>query len=65
MPRETQLSDVGHLSVPALANSALLVESYLDMEFLSDWLTEKLRDRRKVYLDELVARGAIESYTFV
>lgn len=62
---ETQVSDVGHYSIPVLADSALLVEKLLDAEISDQDLVEKLRDRRKVYLDELVARGAIEPYSFV
>lgn len=62
---ETQVSDVGHLSIPELADSALVIEDLLGRMREGTWLVEKLRDRRKVYLDELVARGALTSYSFV
>jgi len=62
---ETQVSDVGHLSIRELADSALVIEGLLDRMREGSWLVEKLRDRRKVYLDELVARGALTSYSFV
>jgi len=62
---ETQVSDVGHLSVRELADSALVAEDLLGRMREGSWLVEKLRDRRKVYLDELVTRGAIASYSFV
>jgi hypothetical protein len=62
---ETQVSDVAHLSTQELANSALVTEDLLGRMREGSWLVEKLRDRRKVYLDELVSRGAIKHYSFV
>lgn len=62
--RETQVSDVDHLSDQELADCAVIAEILLDKVQPGD-LTEKLRDRRKVFLDALVTRGAIPSYSFV
>jgi hypothetical protein len=61
---ETQISDVSHLSVPELADSALYIESLLERTLPESSFAQSLVDRRKVYLDELVARGALTHYSF-
>ncbi len=63
--RETQVSDVADLPVGVLAQAALIAESLLDRPGVTEDTKELLADRRKVFLDELVGRGAIPGYSFV
>jgi hypothetical protein len=59
------LPDVREMSVSDLADAALRVEGYLEVQGRSTRTIEKLQERRQAYLDELVTRGALDSYSFV
>lgn len=57
--------NLAEFTVPQLADLALVVEDALDSEAFDESVVEQLREDRKAFLDELVARGALASYSFV
>lgn len=62
MPRNPQLAD---FTVPELADMALVTEDALQSEAFEIGVTEQLVEDRKLFLDELVARGALDGYKLI